>query len=533
MAIIKISELPAADSPVSPSDVVPALQNGVTKKAAINQFGFDQSGTGAQTRTIQSKLRDVLSIKDFGAVGDGVADDTAAIQAAINACPQGGGMFIPHGTYKISDALIVDKAMSIYGESPGKWIDSLGGSIIKQTNNTKNGFTLRASLAQYAFAQPGLNNVHFADFCIQGSDGYPNTANYAARGIGCDTTVNNGNYHIRECTFTNLQVTFFQTGIELIGICYLNDFYGGVISWCDTGFSLQRGAASDSGGQTRFFGTTFDLITDACLRWNLDTTSGDLSLFGCTLADAAYGLISNEEATLMITGCSFENLTKPGNLGAGIYIEIKESNPASDATKTIIGNKFLFNDQSIWIDKTTTAVSSNSWSWPMLLDGNVFLDPLALNVSVPAGQVPLSAQNFVFGASNSGVNGGFVGPNQVGANFAGRDMRKQTIVRQTTFGPTDVGKLQLPLGMVVTAARMYLTANASSFTSLFGGDADNNNRYYSGVDGQTAPLNTYTTYTATVPPFLVDSALKQTVTLSGTAGLLGATGVFEIEGYIP
>lgn len=43
---------------------------------------FKQSGTGAVDRTASDKLREVVSVKDFGAVGDGVADDAAAIQAA-------------------------------------------------------------------------------------------------------------------------------------------------------------------------------------------------------------------------------------------------------------------------------------------------------------------------------------------------------------------------------------------------------------------------------------------------------------------
>ncbi len=46
--------------------------------------GFIQSGTGAVTRTLQSKNRDKVSIKDFGSVCDGTTDDTAANQLALN-----------------------------------------------------------------------------------------------------------------------------------------------------------------------------------------------------------------------------------------------------------------------------------------------------------------------------------------------------------------------------------------------------------------------------------------------------------------
>lgn len=60
---------------------------------------YTPSGSGAVNRSVQTKLRDIVSVKDFGAVGNGIADDTAAIAAAIAATPSGGTLFFPPGTY--------------------------------------------------------------------------------------------------------------------------------------------------------------------------------------------------------------------------------------------------------------------------------------------------------------------------------------------------------------------------------------------------------------------------------------------------
>ena len=46
---------------------------------------YDPAGTGAVPTTVQTKLRETISVQDFGAVGNGIADDTSAIQAAVDA----------------------------------------------------------------------------------------------------------------------------------------------------------------------------------------------------------------------------------------------------------------------------------------------------------------------------------------------------------------------------------------------------------------------------------------------------------------
>jgi hypothetical protein len=68
-------------------------------KPTSEQVTFLQTGTGATARTVDAKLKDTVSVKDFGAVGDGVADDTTAF---VNAFATGKATYAPAGTYLVS-----------------------------------------------------------------------------------------------------------------------------------------------------------------------------------------------------------------------------------------------------------------------------------------------------------------------------------------------------------------------------------------------------------------------------------------------
>ena len=75
-----------------------------------------QQGTGAVQRTVESKLTEIISVKDFGAVGDGSTDDTVAINKAITACRAAGGgtVVFPTASYVIKRRVVGSQEGSIY-----------------------------------------------------------------------------------------------------------------------------------------------------------------------------------------------------------------------------------------------------------------------------------------------------------------------------------------------------------------------------------------------------------------------------------
>lgn len=96
-------------------------------------IGFIQAGSGAVARTLQSKDREIVSITDFGAVGDGATDNSAAITTAIAAIPStGGALFVPAGTFKFSSTISLKPNLMLFGKGTASVLSYTGAGVAVQ-----------------------------------------------------------------------------------------------------------------------------------------------------------------------------------------------------------------------------------------------------------------------------------------------------------------------------------------------------------------------------------------------------------------
>lgn len=100
---------------------------------------------GATSRSLADHFGDILSVKDFGAVGDGVTDDTAALAAAFSAIASTGKrMYIPAGIYVVSGSLAINAIGAVLvGDGP-----DAGGTVLKASGNFGQILELQAGSAE-------------------------------------------------------------------------------------------------------------------------------------------------------------------------------------------------------------------------------------------------------------------------------------------------------------------------------------------------------------------------------------------------
>jgi hypothetical protein len=193
---------------------------------------FQQTGTGAVNRAFNLKLKDYVSVTDFGALGDNATDDTTAFN---NAIATGKQVYVPAGTYLIN-ATINNKTV-IYG-------DGSTVSIVKPFNTAIAAMTYTFAAAQnptYAYwtYHSEVRDLGFAGSAMVGigfTFGTTVPANYAAnmeyannvKFYGCNFTgLNKG----VQFPFGNIGSEFYSCGFSSnkYGVYTLNNKFGGLM----------------------------------------------------------------------------------------------------------------------------------------------------------------------------------------------------------------------------------------------------------------------------------------------------------------
>jgi hypothetical protein len=337
-------------------------------------------------RTVSSKLREVVSVKDFGAVGDGIADDTLAIQKTFDWLAQRqvdtgiqgpyGHVHFPQGVYKLTSHVNVYGYVSITGVGTGY----IMGSIIRQATANADIFRFFSN-----FLDLGLGvNVQGLIFEHMDGDGnntgtgvalkFPRIATHYPPFNG--QVMASASHYIRDCRYGALyrfgKFAEFETGGDI------------VITGCC--IDVLRGAEAIKIGSINFPTAVGDVRIVNNLFWSANTS--------INVAHAENVLIS-------------DNIFSQQEVVGGSAIKLKSDTATITAGKinAVIVSNNMFTTHHRCLDMDGSAINvtysnnthKNCLNHPLVLGGNQQLRRfkltnnrfhLANNFVDPAGEIP-------------------------------------------------------------------------------------------------------------------------------------------------
>jgi len=236
---------------------------------------------------------EAVTVKDYGATGDGVTDDTAAIQATIDS---GRSIYFPSGTYVVSQEVRVGNAVQLIGERGGPRPKLLlKADTVGYGDADKPAYVVKF----YERDAPVNKSAWMNTFCAQldGIDIQMQRGNDGAVGI---SHTGAQNCHVRNCKITmdanllgiySLPSDSVSENIEIVG--------GRVgIRWRDTGMwpTVLKGCTFRGQRVAAIEGAQHGLVLEGCV------------FDGCAVGIAVPNIKWNAER-LYLEDCIFKNIT--------------------------------------------------------------------------------------------------------------------------------------------------------------------------------------------------------------------------------
>ena len=273
------------------------LLNTTTYPPGDALVGFRQSQSyptpgfvaGSVGKTVNDKFQEFISVKDFGATGNGSTDDTAAIQAAITYCTSLSNrkqtLYFPAqnaaASYKITAPLVVNGRLNIVG-------DGEFSTLIYAVGMTAGQFMID-------FNNEAADVVYFGgmrQITLRSDNGQPTAIR-----------LRNASYW----TFKNVQMYGVAKGIYVTGTSCFSNFFEEVTGYQISSYTVQMDNFT-GGGQYMFVGCTFT-GSDGFYITNTAGTDGlgfyDCNFEQCVVTDM---LIYGSVRGLTVSGCRSEGL---------------------------------------------------------------------------------------------------------------------------------------------------------------------------------------------------------------------------------
>jgi hypothetical protein len=418
---------------INGTDTVPvALYNAEDAYAA--DIIFLQAGAGAVPRTVESKLRDVVSVKDFGAVGDGVTDDTAALQLAFNT---GKSLFFPAGTYIVSSTITATSYnnATVSGNATVKAKDASDFSYLIDFTGTTNasiiGMTFDANKSARGSAVNILSTikVNTTTNCLLLDCIFQNSLGTASSSVAVSASGGCVGLRVIGCSFLDCGTSALSKpsdGIFIRGdYCVVEGCYAKNVT--DTAFVLEGCNYSQVSNcvvesSTGFAAITNDTVSD-CVGNIISGITGSCDYVGSTGGVIAIGCFAaGNIRESSVSNISFRGLSGAGGLGPVIQAR-------TTSTGRVVG--LSINDVSIDYGAATGAVAQGVYCSDS--------DDVQINNAYIKLQTGVGASGIRFdGACSNGiVNGGLIDGATIGVyvlNTSTAIIRNAVFKNQTDYG---------------------------------------------------------------------------------------------------